>query len=483
ELMPMVTPLPVGEGFSGQAVATGQPVVSEDIAADPRLTRSAVGEQGYHALVSVPLVSSDRVLGALFLLSREQRLFSRQDLQLLDSIGHQIGVAVENVELYRQTENGRRELEALYQADEDLYRSLDLDEVLQALVDVAVHILKADKSSLVVWDEKRERLWVRATSGFRPETIPLMSVAPGEGVMGQVALTGEAAIVEDATYDPRVVRRVTEAEGIRSFMNLPIKVGGQVFGVFNVNFAHPRGFGADEQRLFNALAQRAALVIRNAQLYEQAQRVATVEERQRLARELHDAVTQTLFSASLIAEVLPRLWERNADVGRQRLEELRQLTRGALAEMRTLLLELRPSALMEATLDDLLRQLAEATHGRGRVPVEVTVEGEPQDLPPDVKVALYRIAQEALNNVVKHAAASRAQVSLQCDFGQVALAVRDDGGGFDPHNPPPDSLGLSIMRERAAAISADLRIESEVGQGTLVSVCWQDPHLALECTE
>jgi signal transduction histidine kinase len=191
-----------------------------------------------------------------------------------------------------------------------------------------------------------------------------------------------------------------------------------------------------------------------------------------LARDLHDAVTQTLFSASLIAEVLPRIWERNPDEGRRRLEELRQLTRGALAEMRTLLLELRPSALVDAALNDLLRQLAESITGWARVPVNVEVEGE-CTLPPEVKVALYRIAQEALNNVAKHTGASQATVGLQRQPGQVRLRISDDGGGFDPEGVPPESLGLGIMRERAEAIGATLAIGSEVGRGTEVTVVWR----------
>ena len=127
----------------------------------------------------------------------------------------------------------------------------------------------------------------------------------------------------------------------------------------------------DDLDLFTAqtLADQLAIAIENAHLYEQAQELATVQERQRLARDLHDAVSQTLFSASLIAEVLPRLWERNPDEGRKRLEEIRQLTRGALAEMRTLLLELSPAALVDADLGDLLRQLAESITGRARIPV------------------------------------------------------------------------------------------------------------------
>jgi signal transduction histidine kinase len=195
-------------------------------------------------------------------------------------------------------------------------------------------------------------------------------------------------------------------------------------------------------------------------------------ERTRLARDLHDAVTQTLFSASLIAEVLPDIWDMNQAEGRKRIEELRQLTRGALAEMRTLLVELRPNALTEIPLPDLLRQLCESLIGRARLPIQLNVEGK-QKLSPDVQISLYRITQEALNNVVKHAKATQVVVVLRLN-GDVRLSVADNGCGFDPAAVPPDHLGLKIMCERAEAISADLSIYSEPGEGTQVSVVWKE---------
>ncbi len=182
-------------------------------------------------------------------------------------------------------------------------------------------------------------------------------------------------------------------------------------------------------------------------------------------------MSQTLFSVSLIAEVLPRIYERNQEHGRQRLEELRQLTRGALAEMRTLLLELRPAALAEANLPDLLKQLGEAVTGRARIPVKVEAEESEEPLPSEVRVALYRIAQEALNNVAKHSGAAQATVRLTCEGTGIRLLIKDDGAGFDPE-ARTGRLGLGIMHERADAVGASLDIRSAPGQGTSVSVLW-----------
>jgi PAS domain S-box-containing protein len=206
-------------------------------------------------------------------------------------------------------------------------------------------------------------------------------------------------------------------------------------------------------------------------LAEQEKDKAAVAERQRLARDLHDVVTQTLFSASLIAEVLPRLWEKDHAEGERRLEELRRLTRGALAEMRMLLLELRPAALGEVGLADLLRQLGEATTGRTTLPVTLSIRGK-CTAPLDVQVALYRVAQEALNNVVKHSGATKAGIRLYCRENSADLTVSDNGSGFDIQAVSPKSLGLRIMRERVEAVGAKLKIESQAGQGTKVGVLW-----------
>ena len=199
---------------------------------------------------------------------------------------------------------------------------------------------------------------------------------------------------------------------------------------------------------------------------------AIAAERNRLARELHDAVTQTLFAASLIAEVLPDLWEMDEAEAHRSTEELRQLTRGALAEMRTLLFELRPAALNQARLSDLLRQLSEAVMGRQGLPICLDVAGD-CEIPCDVKVEMYRIAQESLNNVVKYARATRVEIKVELEAGQVHMEISDNGIGFDAVCVKPTSLGLRIMRERAEAIHADLQVISRPGLGTTVTLEWE----------
>lgn len=260
-------------------------------------------------------------------------------------------------------------------------------------------------------------------------------------------------------------------EGVRAWMWVPLAVKNRIIGGIGVAHTEPDRFTAHHADLALIVANQAAITLVNAQLYEQAQTVATLQERQRLAQNLHDAVNQSLFSASLIAEVLPRLWERNPDEGRQSLEDLRRLIRGATAEMRGLLAELRPTVLIDSDLGDLLRQLGDALTGRTNIPVTVAVRGQ-SSLPAEIQVALYRLCQEGLNNIAKHARASHVTITVQYDSDSVDIQLGDDGCGFDTTHVPPGHYGLSIMRERAKAIGANLAIISQPGHGTEITVHW-----------
>jgi signal transduction histidine kinase len=207
-------------------------------------------------------------------------------------------------------------------------------------------------------------------------------------------------------------------------------------------------------------------------LLEKAEVEAVAAERNRIAHELHDSVTQALYSASLIAEALPKVLQKQPEEAFRSLEELRMLTRGAQAEMRTLLLELRPGELADRKLGELLRQLTEAMTARTHVPISLTLSGDCQ-LPVDVQVAFYRITQEALNNIYKHAQAGRAWVNLRCSPEGVTVRVTDDGRGINTTTGLVHQMGLKIMHERAAAIGANLTIRNREEQGTEVMVDWQ----------
>lgn len=264
-------------------------------------------------------------------------------------------------------------------------------------------------------------------------------------------------------------------KGVRAWMWVPVAVKNRVIGSVGVAHVERDFFTAHHADLALTVANQAAIALINAELFEHAQALAVLQERQRLAQNLHDAVNQSLFSAGLIADVLPRLWDRDQEEARKSLDDLRRLTRAAQAEMRALLAELRPSALTDTDLGDLLYLLGNALSGRINIPVKVTVAKD-VNLPAEVQVAFYRICQEALNNVAKHAKAHRVDIDLKHDGTAIELHVRDDGQGFDAEQTFSGHYGLSMMRERAEAVGALLTVTSLSGHGTELVMHWtNDP--------
>lgn len=377
------------------------------------------------------------------------------------------------VERRRRVAEGLGEIMVLLNSNKSLEDSLDLIVLRAVQLTSANHAIvyqRADKNSLKLLAGYPEILAGEDLASKLQESLR-ERVSPF--VYGDILL-----------IDPRMGSyNVGGLDGVRlsekSLLGVPIYVKDEVFGYLVLTTVQERSFKKEDLELVIILADQAALAIGNAQLRDSVQNMAILTERNRLARDLHDAVTQTLFSASLIAESLPSLWENDPTEGRQLLEDLRRLSRGALAEMRTLLLELRPAGLSETNLGDLLRQLAETVTGRTGIPITLKLQGDPE-LPKNVQVALYRIAQEALNNIEKHSVASHASLILICmdtgldiKFDQVTLHVEDDGCGFNLDNISNDHLGLAIMQERAQAIGATLNIKSKPGAGTQVKVIWK----------
>jgi PAS domain S-box-containing protein len=454
----------------------------DDAQADGRLpagVREANRHAGIHSTLAAPIRVGAEVLGGFGLSYCTSRRFDQDDERLLASLAQRAAAAIQNARLHEESEQRRQELETLYEVDSRLHRSLRLDDVIDALVDSAIALFKADGAGLWTRDAETGAILPMASRGLSPEYLKDTDALNQDADVRSLWWDAELFTIEDIHTDPLLPAPQRDAlarEGYRALLSTRVHVGDQDFGSFSVGFRTPHLARETEKRLLSALAQRAGLAIQNARLFEQAQQAATLEERQRLARELHDAVTQTLFSTALIAEVIPELWDANPDEGRRRLVELRRLTRGALAEMRTLLLELRPRALTELPLADLVRQLGDATAGRTRLEVSTTVDGAPHSLPPAVQVTLYRIAQEAFNNIIKHAHAHQAHVELTYAASRVALRITDDGRGFkqDEQAPAGGHLGLRIMRERAETIGAHLQLTSEPEVGTTLEVDWTE---------
>jgi two-component system nitrate/nitrite sensor histidine kinase NarX len=259
-----------------------------------------------------------------------------------------------------------------------------------------------------------------------------------------------------------------------SWMGTPLQAGDEVIGVLSVSSDIPDRYSKDDLPILDAFANHATIAIVNARLYEGSRRAAILEERNRLARDLHDSVTQTLFSASIVAQALPLQWEQDRDGARENLHRLHQLTSGALAEMRMLLVELRPGSLEKYPISTLMMNLCEAFQVKYNISTHLKLVGEDDpESPMEVREYFYRITQEALNNIAKHSKASHVKVFLEQTKEVLALQIQDDGRGFDTHDLEPGHFGLQIMRERAEAIHATMNINSRPGVGTVISSEWK----------
>lgn len=375
--------------------------------------------------------------------------------------------------LEKKVADRTRELATLNAITSVASRSLELKEILADALDLTVEQMSFDAGVAFKFAPPPAAPLLMAHRDFEPATA--VDLVNGYALAGR----GMPAIYpEEVTtwgiqdFPGQKLRGQLSQFGYHSLLYVPLSAKGRQLGFFILGKHDLGELSPEGLSLLSSIGKQIGVAMENARLYEQAELAAITAERSRLARELHDAVTQTLFSANLIADVIPRIWRRNPEEGLQNLEELRQLTRGALAEMRTLLLEMRPESLERADLKSLLTQLADAFVGRVRVPVSLTIQGD-CELTHEVKLVFYRVAQEALNNIAKHSGARQVELRMACQAGRMSLSIRDDGLGFEPGSLPPGHMGIAIMRERASSIGASLTIESQVGRGTTVLLDWR----------
>jgi signal transduction histidine kinase len=382
-------------------------------------------------------------------------------------------------------------LSALNKVHQTLGGMADLPQAYQKLSATILELLDARGVFTLRWGEPSEQYEVlclsfgkdlssglmdRLKNTFQADTSLRQDVERGK----MIRLTADQAISSMAW-----LQECTQKDEFEAFVLAPMISYQTVVGVMGVALPDPlQEFSPQKAGLVERIALDLTNLAQDAYLLDQALILAKAEERNRLARDLHDSVTQVLFSASLIAEILPQIWRRNPEKGMQSLEKLRRLSRGALAEMRTMLLELRPAAMINTPLGELLAQLTEAVTSRSGLPYQLFIEPIPS-LPEEVQTSFYRIAQEALNNVVKHAQANcvivklnSSPISLNTTEGSrrnVELLIQDDGVGYASEGKRSDHLGLEIMQERAAAIHSTLTVESKPGYGTQVKLLWYDP--------
>jgi signal transduction histidine kinase len=292
-----------------------------------------------------------------------------------------------------------------------------------------------------------------------------------EGVMGWVAAHGEPLLVTDTAPGQVQIMpgAVTPIAGdrTRSELALPIQLKGETIGVLNVESERVNAFGEEDVAILQSLASQLAVALDNARLYEQARRLAALEERQKLARELHDSVSQALYGIALGTRTARTLLGRDPAQAAQPLDYIASLAEAGLAEMRALIFELRPESLQIEGLAAALAKQAEAARARHQLQVTTDFCPEPE-ASLAVKEALYRVAQEALHNVAKHAQATQVELRLAVEDGRLTLTIRDDGQGFDPTGDFPGHLGLRSMRERLETVGGEFHLHSAPGQGTMI---------------
>jgi signal transduction histidine kinase len=365
-----------------------------------------------------------------------------------------------------------RALEALSDAVLAVASEQSVAPILQKLVDAARELVGARYAALGIPDEGEEFSEFLVSGLTQEEIITLGPLPRTHGMLGAVMQSFESLRTPDLTDDPR-------AEGwwpqghpdMQSLLGVPIVSKGTVIGAFYLtNKEDADVFSEADQALIERFAAHAAVVIENARLHEQNRELSIVEERNRLARDLHDSVTQTLFSLSLTAEAAAELVDRDPEGAREQSRKVAELARDALGELRTLVFELRPAELEADGLVATLAKHVEVIRRASGLDVSLDVAGE-GDIDPLVEREAYRIVQEALNNAVRHAAAHTIVVGIDVRPGGLRATIRDDGKGFDPKALPVRAkhLGLTSMEERARNVGGTVRFDSSPGAGTTVT--------------
>ena len=347
----------------------------------------------------------------------------------------------------------------------------EVEPVLQRLVDSARELAGAKYAALGIPDgEGAFASFI--TSGMSDELIEAMGPLPRtHGMLGAMLESAEPHLTDDITADSRFRGWWPRAHPqMRSFLGVPIVIRDEVLGaVYLTEKEDGSMFSAADQKLIGLLAAHAAIAIENARLYQRSRELSIIEERNRLARELHDSVTQRLFGVALAAESAATLLGRDPGAAAVELGRVSELARGAMEELRAVVFELRPGSLEAEGLATVLRKHVDVLRRVSGQQIELRVCDMPR-LAPGPATQVLRIAQEALGNAMRHSAAKRIAVKLGGADGRLFLKVTDDGCGFDPAGPEVrgQRLGLTSMEERATELGGTLTVTSKIGEGTTV---------------
>lgn len=380
-----------------------------------------------------------------------------------------------NVELEQRVAERTRELATLLQVASNVASTLELKPLLNLIMEQLRTVVAYSGAAIFTLIDERELRLLIYTGPIPQQELRYSWPLVYDQVNAQVIRERQPIIIPDTHADSPLARAYQVTAGahlayMRAWMGVPLIVKDQVIGMLGFDHDEPHYYTPHHAELALAFASYAAVAIENARLYEQARTLASLEERQKLARELHDSVSQALYGISLGAQTARALLDSEDPAKATKpLDYVVDLADAALTEMRALIFELRPESLETEGLVAALAKHADATRARHRLAVKTHFCEEPP-LSMPVKEALYRIAQEALHNIVKHAHATQIELRLVCDQERLHLEIKDNGQGFDPTGAFPGHLGLRSMRERAAQVGGRFTLESRRDAGTRILV-------------
>ena len=460
--------VPHGRGILGVLIREAKPLRLHDISQDPRSVGFPPNHPHMRTFLGVPVVLRGVAYGNLYLAEKVGGAdFSAEDEELTQLLAAQAAVAIENARLYESSTRWLRQLEGLNEIGNALASEIELQPLLDLVARRMRELVEA-RLVLIALPDAQGSLAVTAAAG-RDDLVG-MQFALHTTKMGRVLDRGHTERVDAVVDDPEVDQRVARELGITSAMYLPLAVRGKPIGVVAVHdklAADPR-FDEEDVRLAESLVARASIAV---DLSERVSRQAlrrVVEaqelERARLARELHDETGQALTSILLGLKHLDDVVE--TDDARKATASIRELVASTLQDVRRLAVELRPSALDDFGLVPAVERLASNLSEQSELVVDLEARLGDRRLPPEAETALYRIVQEALTNVLKHASAHRVSITLVRKEGSAVVVVEDDGEGFRPDEVREGALGFVGMRERVELVGGRLTVESSPGVGT-----------------
>lgn len=412
-------------------------------------------------------VERDDEIGAL------AEAFNSMTRQVRDLIGGLERRVRERTQALREANETLRrralQLETSAQVSREITSILNINDLLDSVVELIRGAFGYYHVHIFLVDDAANQLVMRASTATGGSDLHLLDLEGG-GVNALAVRTGQAVRIDDTTRDERYRRDVRLSE-VRSELVVPLRVGSRVIGTLNVEGSEMNAFSEEDVLVIQSLGDQIAIAIQNARLYDRSRELATLEERHRLARELHDSVTQSLFSLDLHAKAVGTYLKQDSKAAEEKVKQLRRITHDTLQEMRSVIFDLRPSALQDSDLEAAIRREVEHLRRAGGSKITLEVAGSGV-VSTEVEQALLRIVQEALHNAVEHAHAEHIAVSIEMHEDHVTLLVSDDGRGFDPASARSSRRGFGLvgMRERTEELDGSLEIESRAGEGCQVRV-------------